>query len=170
MTTNRQRAAKWLQVVVIAATLGSLFGVLGADAQERRFSDLIVAPRVVHGPVVAAVAWTHDMKEMSILTEGAGWKVGVNCLNGKDWPVLSLEFPFIVGADSEFDEFAVKAGAGIGLFGNVMIGATYDLLATREGDDSGIFTGNNTKDNVTILFGLTAAWGNPNGAFFTIGR
>jgi hypothetical protein len=156
---------------IIAIVLVSLLGlVVKASAQE---ASLDLVPRIVHGPMVAAIAVGQDEEGLyhtSVLTEGAGWKVGINWINSQSIPVVSLEIPFLMGADSATDAFSAKAGLAVGFFGNLAVGATYDLISTNAGAGTGLFTGNNSKRNLTFLFGLTAAWGQSNGSFFALGK
>jgi len=136
------------------------------------FAESLV-PRVTHGPMIAALAVGQDDAgeyHTNVLTEGAGWKVGINWVNAADVPVVSLEIPFLMGADSATDAFAAKAGVAVGFFGNLAVGATYDLINTKAGAGTGLFTGNNSQRNLTFLFGITAAWGNENGSLLTLGK
>jgi hypothetical protein len=162
----------FLKWVVVASVVGYLVAVSAAQAQEVQ-SSLKLVPRVVHGPMVAAIAVGQDYNGLyhtSVLTEGAGWKVGVNWVNVDYMPVISLEIPFLIGADSATDAFAAKAGLAVGFFGNLAVGATYDLISTNAGVGTGLFTGNNSSQNLTFLFGLTAAFGNPNGSMLAVSR
>lgn len=164
--------SRMFKLMIVTIFVGVVLLVVKAGfAQDSASLDLV--PRIVHGPMVAAIAVGQDeagLYHTSVLTEGAGWKVGVNWVNAESIPIISLEIPFLMGADSATDAFAAKAGLAIGFFGNLAVGATYDLISTQEGEGTGLFTGNNSQKNLTFLFGVTAAWGQPNGSFLALGK
>lgn len=166
------KAMKVAILVTVLGALGMIISAMNADAQESAgLKDLV--PTIVHGPMVAAIAVGQDdagLYHTSVLTEGAGWKVGINWVNAESVPVISLEIPFLMGADSATDAFAAKMGLAVGFFGNLAVGATYDLISTSQGVGTGLFTGTNSTRNLTFLFGITAAWGQSNGSFFTLGK
>lgn len=157
----------WLLVVAVLVVLGVLV-VRSSHAQEPDF-----VPRWTHGPTIAMIATGEGedgLYHTSILTEGAGWKVGLSLVDAQTFPWVTLDMPFLIGADSARDAFAAKMGLMLTFAGNIGVGATYDLINTQQGVGTGLFTGYSDRKNLTFLFGLTASFGNPSGSFLALGK
>ncbi len=157
-------------VVFVILFMVAIMFVRDVFAQES--VDLV--PRWTHGPSLAAYAVAQDDNGLyhgNLLTAGAGWRVGVAFVDGESFPWIQVDMPWHAGADTATDSFFAATGLVLTIAGNIGVGATYDLIETRNGIGYGLMLGNSSwKNNGTILLQLTAAWGNPNGSLFALGK
>jgi hypothetical protein len=104
----------------------------------------------------------NDKGHANFLTEGAGYSFNFNMLPSDDglWRRLTIGLPVFLQIPEQ-DNFSVSAGATIGTFNNLIsIGCAIDLADLNPtGEDSGLFTGEFTKQNVAILMALNFNFG-----------
>ena len=163
--------SKTMKVFVVAIFF-MVFILLVREVFAQESTDLI--PRWTHGPSLAAYAVSQDENGLyhgNLMTAGAGWRVGVAFVDGESFPWIQVDMPWLAGADTGTDTFFAATGLVLTFAGNIGIGATYDLIETQEGVGYGLMLGNSSwKRNGMILLQLTAAWGNPQGSLFALGK